>query len=346
MPGIFGAIRWDVGNGYGISGADGQELWATRNPEYHGRAPWYAQVVNTNDLSVVGTQATMDAEIAFALTGGLSYWAFLRYQNRSTGLGAGALAAYQASTARGALKWVSMEQPGTFGGPSDYITQIPRLVTEMAQAHYQRVTVASVSRPLLMIYDAGDVIARFGTNAAFATAIAEIRTQSIAAGVGNPYIVWLAANLTASGLAALLTTFGCDAISAYFAGGPTVRSQTYASFDTAIRAAWAASAAVVKILPWCMSGWSPASRMERPVSWSAYRPRMGLAAVVLDATDAEMAAHFGAAGAFIAANPSACESGAALAYSWTEFNEGARPLCPTRANPTGTHLPLIAAAIA
>jgi hypothetical protein len=102
-----------------------------------------------------------------------------------------------------------------------------------------------------------------------------------------------------------------------------------------------------KIVPNLMFGWNPKPRYDRPVFWQPeQRPRVGKARVTIPATDAQMASQVAAAKAFVVANPAVCDANTILAYSWNEHGEGYRCMNPTRANPTGTHLPLIAAALA
>lgn len=343
MPAILGAIRWDIGY-YGTGGtSDEHEANSLRNRDFHGRAPFWATVRAANSLDVAATQATMDQEIAFANQGKVAYWAVLRYANLVAGAADGGLALYQSSASKGALKWASMEQVGTFGNQSNHAARIGRLVAEMGQAHYQRVM---ANRPLLFLYyEPGGLNNHFGGSLpALKTAIDAIRADAQAAGNGNPYVVLC---YTGDGTAEpVRSALGLDAHTRYISTIPAQLDAPYPVLAAAAAADWPVMAALGSgVVPLCMTGWAQQSRMVRPVPWIANRPWTGLRRTVVPATDAEMAAHIKAAADYVAANPASCASEAILAYSWNEFSEGARPLCPTRANPTGTHLPGIAAAL-
>lgn len=339
---ILGAIRWDVG-GYDVNPEDIAENNTLSNTEYHYRAPFYATIRAINSINITATQQTMDQEIAFAISGGLSYWAVLRYCVINPGNADAGLALYQSSSARGGLKWASIEQVGTFGTFASYPANIGRLITEMQQSHYQKVL---SGRPLLYLYYGDSAVAtHFGSIANLRIALDAIRGGAVTAGLPNPYIVLMPTSLT--GADALRVSLGCDAISFYITTLPDELNATYASLRAKVVGFWAQMAAESpKIIPTLMTGWDQSPRIIRPVPWAReQKPRVGLGRVVSAATDAEMAAHIAEAVAYVAANPIACESEALLAYSWNEFGEGHRCLCPTLGNPTGTHLPLIAAAV-
>ena len=350
MPGYY-AIRWPVG-GYGKTESDLAENNTLRQPEFHGRAPFYAtQTDGGNNLSIVATQTTMNQEIGFANAAGITGWAFLRYLNVSPGLGEGAVALYKASTSKGALKFVSMEQCGSLGSMADYTTLVPRLVAEMGLSYYGRVTIASVSRPLLLFfYEPADLSRVGGSLANLKTQIDLVRSQAVSAGHGNPYIVvcyW-----SPSIAHAAKTTLAADAISSYVPARPYTYNGPYSEVRTAAQAHWAGQLATgSKMLPTALTGWSPLPRLQRPVPWEAqsgFRPQrsfQGHNCGFAFPTDAQLAAHIGEAKTFIAANTSACEADTALIYAWDEFGEAGRVLCPSRENPTGTWIDNVAAAI-
>jgi hypothetical protein len=345
----LGAIRWDIG-GYNTTSSDIGENNTLRNPLYHGRAPFYATVKNTNSLDIVATQATMDQEIAFALAGGLSYWAVLRYINLSPGNVDRGLDLYQSSTARGALKWCSIEQignfGGVFGGTPTWQNYIGRVISEAQQSHYFKV---QSNRPLIYLYyDAPSLNTWFGGSLTdLKSALDAIRSGIVSAGLGTPYIAMMGGNQASDNTTRV--TLGLDALTAYVTNLPATRNAAYTELDSTAQAFWASQAAVAgKVVPTVMTGWSPQPRIVRAVPWQATstRPRVGLDRVVQPATDAEMAAHIAAARTYVTNNPTICDAGTIIAYSWNEFGEGHRPLCPTRSNPTGTHLSGIAAALA
>jgi hypothetical protein len=352
MPSFY-AIRWDVG-AYDTTPASVAELNTLRQPEFHNRAPFFATVQETNSLAVTATQATMNQEIAFALAGGLTGWAYLRYDNiTSPVLGGTALSLFVSSTSKGALKFVSIEQNGTLGTSATYTGLVNRLRNEMGQAWYGTVTVAGTVRPLMFyLYDAGTLAANYTNDAGLKTVLDFLRAQCIAIGLNTPYIVAMFIDgRTAAAAQATATAIGADAITTYLPIRPYNLDGAYSDLRTAALGEWAAYAAAGKMIPTCTTGWNPAPRLQMPVPWeagSADRPQrswVGHRKVFALPTDAQLGAHIGEATTFIAANASACESGVALVYAWNEHGENGRPVCPDRGNPTGTWLDDMAAAV-
>jgi hypothetical protein len=345
MPSYY-AIRWPVG-GYGTTDSDIAENNTLRQPEFHGRAPFFAtQTDGGNNLSIIATQATMDQEIGFANAAGITGWAFLRYLNITTGLGEGAVALYKASTSKGALKFTSMEQLGSLGNMSTYTSLVPRLVAEMGLSYYGRVTIGGTSRPLLLLYYEAADIGRVGSLANWKTQIDLVKSQAVSAGHGNPYVVVLHWDPATAN--SVRTTLAADAISSYVPARPYSYNGPYSDVRTAAMAHWAAQLATgAKMLPTALTGWSPLPRIQRPVSWeTSFRKSFaGHNCGFAFPTDAQLAAHIGEAKTFIAANASACEANTALIYAWDEFGEAGRVLCPSRENPTGTWLDDVAAAL-
>jgi hypothetical protein len=346
MPSYY-AIRWPVG-GYGETPSDIAENNTLRDPAFHGRAPFYATVQDVNSLAIVGTQGTMDQEIAFANAMGLTGWSFLRYINIDAGgLGETAVARFKASTSKGALKFVSMEQDGSLGSSASYTTLAPRLIAEMGLSYYGRVTVAAVSRPLLLyFYEPSTIAATYGSLAGFKTVLDWVRAEAIAAGRGNPYIVICYWDAVVA--ASVRTTVAADAISSYVPLRPYDLNGPYASVRTAAQAHWAAQLATgAKMMPTAITGWSPAPRLRRPVPWEAAGQKswVGHDRVFAFPTDAQLAAHMGEAKAFLSANAAACEASTMLIYAWEEFGEAGRVLCPSRENPTGTWIDDLAAVL-
>lgn len=343
----YGAIRWDVGWYGNLLFVDEPEKHCTRNPEYQDLAPWWTvRDASGNTLDGIADQAIMDQEIAFALQASLDYWAFFRYvdrrdQGRPTP--DPALALYQSSTARGALKYCSIEEFGTFGDSTDYLTKIGRIVTEVQQPHYFKVL---GNRPLIYLFNLSDtlLIQWFGSRAMAKMALDALRAAIIATGLGNPYIAVMMSSH--QGSATLLSDLGADAATQYTAYVPQVANAPYSALRTSAVAGWENFRTNAgKIIPTAMSGWNQNARRARSPFRSIW-PNMRKGGIVLPPTPAEMAAHFAEAKAYLLAHPTECEAQTFIAYSWNEFSEGYPCLCPTRGNPTGTHLPLIAAAIA
>lgn len=352
------AIRWDVG-AYDTTPSSVAELNTLRQPEFHGRAPWYATVQDTNSLAITSTQATMNQEIAFANAAGITGWAFLRYINISSPtLGGDAVTRFQASGVKGPLKYVSMEQNGTLGTTATYHTGglANRLRNEMLQSYYGTVSVGAVTRPLMFyLYDPATLAANYTNLAGLKTVLDYVRAGCIAVGLNTPYIVLLYFDVSGGpdDVATIATALGADAIGNYLPFRPYNYNGTYQDVRDAAVAYWAAQrtraiAGSHGLVPTAMTGWNPAPRLQMPVPWEAsigQRSWVGHKKVFAFPTDAELAAHIGQVKSFIAANPTECEANTALIYAWNEHGEAGRVLCPSRENPTGTWLDDVAAAL-
>lgn len=336
----YGAIRWDFW--YSNTGACQSTANSLGNPDYRSRAPFFATEVSSNNISFNPTQATMDAEINFAVNGGLSYWAFLLYDragNDPEGMQGYDL--FQTSTIKNNIKWCQMRPSTMFGTTGNYATQVAEAVAMCQQSNYQKVL---TNRPLVYFYWNG--AGNFGGSLVnMKAAIDAFRTGCTNAGLGNPYIVMVDFDLTDS--VANSTALGIEAITSYLAGNSTGLNQSYASLASAAQSSWATKAAVYNMVPICMQGWNRAPRIVRPVRWEAsdQRPYQGILRKVPQPTSAELISHMAAAKTFIDAHPTECDAKAAIIYAWNEFDEGGY-LCPTLGDPTGSLLSAIASTIA
>lgn len=343
------AVRWDWLHAFTTStDASVQERTgktavhnALEHPDFHYRAPSWSRVVAPHKLEIDSGAAAMEIEIQAAFDGGLSGWMFLRYPTDAINDGFNrGLAIYQASPNKAKVPWCSLEGTATLGTPASNAAQVSRLVAEMGQEHYFKVL---GGRPLLGLYGNGSGwAAHWGSLAAFKTVIDSIRSSAQAAGLANPYVV---AYCGPEGATA--TALGADAISDYI-GNPSLDTNvTYAAQDARTRAYWATlAAAFPKIVPPAMAGWNRAPRKRRP-DWSngartsagairhhGWRPYMGIAQEVAEATAAELAAHAQAATDYCAANPAVCEAQVVTWYNWCENSEGGY-LMPTLGVPAG-----------
>lgn len=342
----FYAIRWPVG-GYGTTSADVAENNTLRQPEFHGRAPWYAeQTDGGNSLSIVATQATMNQEVAFANSMNLTGWAFLRYINVDPALGEGAVTMFKAVPSKGALKFVSMEQAGTLGTLANYTTLGARLITEMGLPYYGKVTIDSVPRPLLLWFHEPADVSRVGTLANIKTQLDWVRAQAVSAGHGDPYIVVLYWDPAVAH--SVKETLAADAISSYVPLRPYTLNGSYNDVRDAAVAHWNNQRATTSpILPTMVTGWSPLPRLQRPVPWetSYQKSFVGHTNGFAFPTDIQLGAFINQTKAYMETYAEACEAETALIYAWDEFGEAGRVLCPSRENPVGSWIDNVAFAI-
>lgn len=330
----FGLTRWDF-----FYANTGDPCRHTRralgNPRYRSRAPFFATEVSSNDIQFNPTQATMDAEIAFAKDNNVSYWAFLLYNTSNSDYDSTHIAynLYQASANKNDVKWCEMRPSYLCGGTGNYSTQVTEMVAHVQTSNYQLVL---TNRPLVYIYyTAADLTTYWaGSYANFKAMLDSFRTAAQAAGTGNPYIVAMVSGATAG--ATVKTGLGADAISDYITVYPSGVDGTYASLASATEAYWEAQrVAATTVVPNVMSGWSRAPRIERPAPWTiaTQRPWIGASTPFALPTNVELAAHVQEAVDFATTNSCA----AILGYAWNEFDEGGW-FCPTIGDPTGSRL--------
>ncbi len=313
----IGAIRWDAWYG-GV--ADRDSSWFAAHDldpaRYHLRAPWFATELGTDALSIAGSQASMDREIAYAADAGLGYWAFCRYDVSSALSRAWNL--FQESARKNLVGWCWIHGYGQFH--HDVTNALPALVAQCGQRNYERI---ATDRPMLyLLADAGAAPAQVAAD------VRLFRAACASASIGDPYIVTM--NGSATKAEAAHREIGSDAISSYGFARPTDHG-SYASLDRATRSFWTElTDSGLPVVPCGVTGWDRRPRIEHPVPWErqTQKPDVGLGNYFATASPSEVAAHVQALVAFINAHPSACPAHNGLIYAWDEFDEGGW-LCPT-----------------
>lgn len=314
-----GTIRWDAWYG-GVAGDPG--WYAQHNldlPEYQARAPFFSTRVRSDLMSIAAsaTQASMDAEIAYAASVNNLFWVFAR--TKSPDPFQVPFDRFQASTVRTQINYCFRCSPN-----SQFYTEIANgtLISYMQQSNYERVL---SGRPLLYLVVSSVV----SSGDALVAALATFRTACTSAGLGNPYVGVIDLSTGFAGAYTTKNNIGADFISQYSTFGDGTANQTYASFDTATRAVWASMAALgAPIAPIASSGIVGRARIARPMPGSTSKPYVGLAISPNAPTPSELATHVQAAVDFVGANAGACPSKTLLMYAWNEFDEGGW-LCPT-----------------
>lgn len=312
---IPGAIRWDAWYGTGVVN---QAVSYSLSPAaYHARAPWFAQTVSPNILTINGNQqATMDAEINYAAGAGLKYWAYVWYSATDPMQLAWNL--HQSSSIKNNMNWCLLLQ---FSGmASSFTPSIPTYVTYFQQANYQLV---STNRPLIYIFlDQLSALNNSPWNGSWAnvqTAFNALRTAATAVGLGSPYIVLI------GGTASILSQTSSDAFSGYGPPTPDTSVGAYALYDTQVQASWPAMAALGSpIILNTGVGWDPRPRFDRPPYFSvpSRKPYYGRNNYYVLPTASQLTTSLQAAVSYVVANPSIVPTKAILIYSWDECDEG------------------------
>ncbi len=340
---IAGAIRWDAWYSNTGSALVGQQ--GLGPSIYQSRAPINCSAISNIQITCPANQATMDAEITAAVSGGLKFWAFDQYASSSSLTPAWNL--YQSSSIKNNINWCWITGLSNMIASGSYTATNATYVTQFQQSNYQHVTIASVSRPVLFIlWSDADVTGSFGGNIANVTAmITNLRSQAIAAGQGTPYIV-IMRGVPATAVTDM-TTVGADAISAYNPLTTVTLNGTYASLDTQTQTFWATMAAAgAPIVPDAINGFAAMPLIAHPNNFGGTLPKpyFGINNVYAISTNAQLVTHLQAAVSYINANPSIVPSKLLIIYAWTECEEGGC-LTPTIGDPTGSKLAAIKSTI-
>jgi hypothetical protein len=337
-----GAIRWDAW--YSGAGSALQAQYALGPSVWQSRAPINCSAASAFAITCAATQTAMDAEIAAAVSGGLKFWAFDQYASNSSLTPAWSL--YQSSTHKNDINWCWISALSLMGSTGSFTSTNASFVAQFQQSNFQKVTVTTANRPVLFIaYSTADLASNWGNSLTnVAAMITDLRAQTVAAGLGTPYIVVFSG--TPATAAAVVTAIGADAISSYNPPIPSTYAGTYAALDTSTQTYWATLAgASSQIVPIAINGWDPRPRRIRPEAFSgASKAFIGMNNYAAISTNTEFANHLQAAVTYINAHPTVVPSTLLLIYAWTECDEGGC-ITPTIGDPTGSKLSAIASVI-
>jgi hypothetical protein len=338
---IFGAIRWDA-QYCDIPGQPCFEEEKSLGPsKWQFRAPLHTKVLSSAKIQFAATQQTFDDEINAAAQGGLKYWAYLMYgQNGIIDLEHSmmqGLAFHRASKIKERMRYAMMITIGTLGSTENCDIAIGKIVGLMRDTNY--LTVLSGRPVIYLYYEAPLLKIYWGSSLGnLSGAVDKLRSASKSSGLGNPYIVVMAAPPVVA--ESVRSAVRGDAISAY-ATSIQARSDTpYAELASAVRSYWTAErdASGSGIIPTVMIGWDTRPRKEHPPAYDrSDHSHVDVSAHVAPPTPAEFAAECRAAVKFIDDNPRGCNSRLALIYAWNEDSEGG-PLEPTLGDPKASKL--------
>lgn len=332
---IPGAIRWDAWYGnVGSGGAGSSEdavnpgVAITLGPtQFQSRAPFFARPVSPYLNAIVGAQADMDAEIAYAASAGLKYWAYCWYgQQTPDSPMQNAWHLHQSSSVKNNMNWCLLLQFSRIGNATTWGNNIATYVGYMQQVNYQTVTVAAVVRPLVYVFidDVTRLTSNWGgslTN--LQTAFNALRTACTGAGLGTPYIVIMTGNVATA--ASYATGTSSDAISNYTAGGviSAPGGGSWTTYETALEAYWVSEAAAFPtIVPPCQVGLDSRPRKQHPQALTSPGiPHSGENLFVAVGSASQITAQLQAAVSYVVANPTKVPSSTILIYSWNECDE-------------------------
>lgn len=311
------------------------------------RAPWFCQVLGTERITCNGQQADVDIEIQAAANAGIKAFAYVWYGGNATGAGMSTSLhrgweLHQSSAYKDQTKWCGHVGIDKFGyNPWSNTAGWHANCDIWASDYFKRSNYLKVGgRPVIFIsWSQASLVSHFANSTAnTVTAFNYLRSQSIAAGAGDPYIIGmddLSGSITASNVK---TWINGDAISAYVASSAISYPklpQTAAELYTKVQSYWAGQQVATgnKTVPIAMLGWDSRPLIEMPEFNRGYTPWVGHQWYYTRGTNAEIANHLQACVNFIGANQPACDSKIFLTYAWNENCEGGTVGMPTLGDP-------------
>lgn len=312
-----GAIRWDAW--HGKDGKVGLAVEQSLSPlKWHSRVPFCGRILAPNRVEIeCDSPSVMDQELRYAQQAGLSFWAFLAYdEDDPMSL---SYKYYRASPDKRGIHFAFIAQFPRWGGSEAYAARNRRFVEAMKDPAYQRV---KGNRPLLFVFKIQeDLLQKEWHGAAgFRKAIAQLREEAIKAGVGNPFIVVMEFNPERA--KRLADTFGFDAISTY-ATHPAKAGAPYAALAKHDRNYWERSRRTgASVVPIVMAGWDDRPRAVNPTPWQAKRLHK-LGRVYFDAPrPQELASHVTDAIRWVTKYSGPAGPNPVIIYAWNEHDEG------------------------
>jgi hypothetical protein len=350
------AIRWDAW--YGTLANDPDKniqagtVAAISAAGFTYRAPWFATPVSPLLLSVNGaTQAVMDQEITYAKNAGLKCWAFDWYDVNDGGFDSSMMIAwhiYQTSSIKNNVNWTMNWQFSRIGNSASFAAAIPTYVSYFQQTNYQKVL---TNRPVIFFFvDSPNALAANwgGSWANVKTAFDALRSATVTAGLGTPYIVLLLGNQTTAASDAVAS--GSDAISNYtpLMGSSGTWVTPWATAEAGIEGYWAtqnaaATAASIGMVPIALTGWDIRPLVNTILNFYHGLAHSAQSVFVTAPTGSQVTSHLQAAVSYVNANAAVNPSGLILIYSWDELAEGGNSIMPqyNPANPASPNVTVL-----
>ncbi len=348
---LLGVIRWDMYSGHPYT-TQKQEFGFLKPEKYHWRAPFFVRRTGDPEAPLAFNpeylpepiQEATDAEIAFAASGGIDYWAFGhhgRHQTVRRALRDG-LEAYLRSPLKTQVGFCLIANAAGMGSTEfwepasvihteaevldDWRQYVDEYVELMREPTYQRVL---GGRPLLYVYQPsllGEGQRKEPAPLALIRgAFDHLRNRLQQSGVGNPYIVGMVNSgldvwreLVAEGLLDAVTLYH------YRYGVPEATEPIpYADLWPAIRRTVLDGVfgdADLRVVPILMSGadWMPRAEKNPEIfpAWDWAEPLPG-----------DLARHVTAGLDYVVEHPAKCEANSVIMYGWNEHSEGGA-ICP------------------
>jgi hypothetical protein len=333
---IPGAIRWDAW--YAPSDANTDADNSLGPPEWHSRAPWFARPTAADSIAIDGgQQATLDAEIGYAVQARLKYWAFVWYGAKSPMQNAWRL--YQSSKLRSQINWCLLLAVSNQGGAKGFKAATPEYTGYLTQPNYQTVL---NGRPLLYILmDSDKSVEAWGGYGGLAASLRDFRHDARQSGTPDPYVVLLRAPAKNAAEAARACAF--DAISTYVPIMKPGYPISWEEQESSVERVWQAYADTgFPMVLNCVTGWDQRPRLER----AERRPgaHQGPAGThhnyTIPPRADQVTAHLQAGVDYVLKHQDSCPSKTLLIYSWDECDEGGNAIVPSY-TPSGPNTSIV-----
>jgi hypothetical protein len=310
-----GAIRWDA---WYAPGSDiGKATTKTLSPpRYQFRLPFFSQLKDHEHPLIDGNhKAIMIEEISYAVSSGLSYWAFAGY-GRDNPLSAG-LKLYLDIDRRDKLSFCMISELINWSH-----VDVQQWHIELMQSPYYQKVLSG--RPLYFIgfFQEAMIDAKWGGVEGLKAHLAEFRTAITSAGLADPYIVVL--DYEPETAARYANSLACDAISTY-AINRNMRSAPFGELLKEAEADWKDRAATnMQVIPTVTTGFDRRPRVENPFPWGTppLDPQSQMAFYYKSARPDQLSDELRDCLHWIDANPKSVPTRTALIYAWNENDEG------------------------
>ena len=319
---LLGAIRFDAW--YDPTDTiDQQCAAALSKASWTYRLPPNSSIASNGAVSwPLALQAVIDAEISAAVAAGLDFWAFDAYKP-DDGLSR-ALSLYLSSSHRQSLRFCMLGQSSAWADPTTtdgYSSTFDRDVAMMSEDGYVRV---AHGRPLYFVLDASAADLAALPSGGVSAAIATIRTRALAAGAGNPYIIWLSgAALADYDNTVAAAAAGADAAGAYATPRYSGTTQSYVTLTETAANDWQQRIAKgFPMVPTAMTGWDQRPLIDTPQPFYPLAPGLTDSEYYQSGAPADIASHVVSMVGEIMAFPASCPAGIGLIYAWNELAEG------------------------
>lgn len=323
--------------------------WQLSPERWQFRAPFFCEQLGPEKITCAGTQASMDIEIQAAAQAGLKAWTWVWYGPTATGLpvdqGPGNAALhkgwemYNTSTQKNTLKWCARLGISAIGADPWTNTSVWQANCNYWIDHFKETNYLKLgTRPVVtLVWQQSRLSTHFANSTAnTVTACNYLRSQSVAAGAGDPYILcegdpW--GNDPTSAEAIDWVTG--DAITHYI---PRLLNNklpnSFADLAADCRKFWDQDVATGKKMALNTTmGWDVRPLVELPQYQSGRRPWFGRNNYYVRGTNFEIANHLQEAIDYIGAHQPQCDNKILLVYAWNECAEGGTTGIPTLGDP-------------